>query len=210
MSNRRKIGILIFLAAVVIIAFTATKALFWSPGSEDEGLPLASATLGADTLGANEVVANESHSKPETLEIPSIGIKADVQHLGVTSSGLMAVPSNYTDTGWYKYGPMPGQMGSSVIAGHQDNGLGTPAIFYDLEDLEIGDSVFVTREDGERLEFKVKRMETVPYNLKGDKLEEIFGAGGGRYLNLITCAGDWLPSAKTNDLRLIVYTELVT
>ena len=38
--------------------------------------------------------------------------------------------------------------------------------------------------------------------------KDIFGNLGGRYLNLITCAGDWIPSQHQTTLRLVVYTSL--
>jgi hypothetical protein len=39
-------------------------------------------------------------------------------------------------------------------------------------------------------------------------LQEIFGNNAGNYLNLITCAGDWIPSQHQTTLRLVVYTSL--
>jgi len=40
-------------------------------------------------------------------------------------------------------------------------------------------------------------------------IQDIFGNRGGTYLNLITCAGDWMPSEHQTNLRLVVYTTLV-
>ncbi len=40
-------------------------------------------------------------------------------------------------------------------------------------------------------------------------LQDIFGNLGGVYLNLITCAGDWIASQHQTKLRLVVYTTFV-
>lgn len=146
---------------------------------------------------------------PERLLIPKLNIDADVQHVGVTETGNMAAPNNFVDVSWYKYGTIPGAMGSAVIAGHEDNALALDGVFKHLEDLKIGDRIFVVDKNGQRHEFKVVEKKLHPYNLTGPELERIFNAEGKVRLNLITCAGDWLPEAKTNDKRLVIYTELV-
>lgn len=39
-------------------------------------------------------------------------------------------------------------------------------------------------------------------------LQEIFGVAGGTYLNLITCAGTWIPREHQTTRRIVVYTTL--
>lgn len=207
MDKRKFTGIILVLGAVFIIGFVLVRALYGTPDAGDPGLE--GEMIQGSTLTAGAITSTTPSEQPSRLLVPKVGIDSHVQHIGINSKGLMAVPSNYTDTGWYKLGTAPGEQGSAVIAGHQDNGLGTPAVFYELEKLEIGDDVYVVDKNGDRLHFKVRKMETVPYNLQGEKLETIFTDSSGKYLNLITCAGTWIPEAKTNDLRLIVYTELV-
>ena len=38
-------------------------------------------------------------------------------------------------------------------------------------------------------------------------LQDIFGNRGGFYRNVITCAGDWIPSQQQTSLRLVVYAS---
>ena len=64
---------------------------------------------------------------PARLRIPALGIDAHVQQTGLTKSGAMGAPTNFTDVAWYKFGPVPGQMGSAVIDSHMDNGLALPS-----------------------------------------------------------------------------------
>lgn len=186
-------------AGILSALFLVGRALFYSPTGEttDSGLIAATSTRGIS-----------SGSLPSELLIPKLGITTKVQHLGVTKSGNMAAPSNFTDVSWYKFGTVPGMKGSAVMAGHEDNALSLDGVFKHLEDLVIGDSVFVVDQTGTKLEFKV--VEKAVYEYNHSPTERIFNTDGKVRLNLITCAGDWLPEAKTNDKRLVIYTELVS
>jgi LPXTG-site transpeptidase (sortase) family protein len=201
----------ISIGALITAFVILGRALYFAPNDEvDSGLEVAEVIHGSVVASSsNENMNRSSVAAPSRLIIPDIGVDAKVQHLGVTRSGNMAAPANFVDVGWYKLGTTPGKVGSAVISGHEDDAIATPAIFYDLYKLSIGDDVYVVDKDGKKLRFKVTAKKIVPYNLKGAELTAIFTRGDKARLNLITCAGDWLASAKTNDQRLIVYTELV-
>jgi hypothetical protein len=55
--------------------------------------------------------------------------------------------------------------------------------------------------------FRVTRIAL--YNPRQAPAHQIFGDESGSYLNLITCAGDWIASQHQTALRLVVYTTLV-
>ncbi len=194
----------IFLAGGLLIAMVVLgRALFYAPNDAvDSGLPVATTTA---TSTPQRV--SVPGPLPDLLLIPRLGIEADVQHLGVTKTGNMAAPNNFTDVSWYKLGTLPGETGSAVMSGHEDNAIALDGVFKHLEDLQIGDPVFVVDGNGEKLEFRVTEKAVYPYDRS--PTERIFNATGKARLVLITCAGDWLPKAKTNDKRLVVYTELV-
>ena len=193
------------LGAILISGTALVRGFYYAPNDEIES---DSGLLVARPTGASSVTTGDV-GLPERLIIPKIGVDADVQHVGVTRKGNMAAPNNFVDTGWYKYGTVPGDLGSAVIAGHEDNAVSTPGVFYDLHQLEVGDIIEVVGENGGTLTFRVVDKKIHPYNLTGPELEKIFNTQGKARLNLITCAGDWLPAAKTNDKRLVIYTELV-
>ena len=147
---------------------------------------------------------------PERLMIPSIGVDAPVQFVGLSTSsvGQMDVPDNFTDVAWYKYGPRPGMVGSSVIAGHLNGKYVEEAVFYDLSQVKIDDEVFIIDATGAVLIFKVVDVRTYPHDAP---TEEVFISDDGKVrLNLITCAGDWLRGEELYDLRTVVFTELVS
>lgn len=121
----------------------------------------------------------------------------------------MGTPSNFTDVAWYKYGPVPGALGSAVIDGHVDNGLALAGVFKHLVDIKIGDRVTTVTRDGSQLQFAVVAIETYPY--QDTPSSTIFAtATDTARLNLITCEGTWVPGGKTYDHRLVVYTQLVS
>jgi hypothetical protein len=81
-------------------------------------------------------------SPPVRVEIPAIGVRAEVMKLGIDSDGTLEVPplSKADQTGWYERGAAPGTAGPTVIVGHVDTADG-PAVFHRLGELRPGDRV---------------------------------------------------------------------
>jgi|GraSoiStandDraft_27_1057306.scaffolds.fasta_scaffold44886_3 hypothetical protein len=154
------------------------------------------------------------HAKayPTRLIIPAIGINAAVEEVGILTNGDFAgdmetpTRSRWTNVGWYAAGPRPGERGSAVIDGHLDDDHGFPAVFWDLRKLHAGDEVRVVMSNRKEFTFRVTRIAY--YTPQAAPLQDIFGNSGGIYLNLITCAGDWIQSQHQTRLRLVVYTTL--
>lgn len=181
---------IVTVSALLVFLVTAMQAVFYAPTSEiepPEQIPHVAATS----------------SKPVRLEIPSLDIDAKVQYVGVNGKGEMGIPSNFRDVAWYRYGTVPGQLGSAVVAGHVDNGLGLPAVFWDLKEMQIGDDVYVVAQDGSKLRFTVMDIATYPY--ADSPAERIFAEDDQARLNLITCAGSWLKGLRTYSERLVIY-----
>lgn len=136
------------------------------------------------------------------LVIPSLGLNDTIVPVGLTSGGAMAVPSGKTnDVGWYDGGPQPGQPGSAVLDAH------VFAAFAKLNNVQVGDPIYVQNEDGTQLEFKVTAVKE--FALSHITSEDLFTPTGDRDLNLITCAGELTPDHSTYDHRLVIYTTLV-
>ena len=150
-----------------------------------------------------------SASNPVRLIIPAIAINAPIEEVGTQANADLATPTHdpWQDVGWYSLGPQPGERGSAVIDGHLDRPGGFPAVFWRLRDLHVGDEVLVKNSSGKTLRFRVTRVEL--YAPQDAPIQDIFGNWGGTYLNLITCAGDSIPSQHQTNLRLVVYTSLV-
>ncbi|HTD18604.1 MAG TPA: sortase, partial [Ktedonobacteraceae bacterium] len=142
------------------------------------------------------------------LLIPAIGVNAPIESVGVRPDGTMETPAQrpWNDVGWYNSGPRPGERGSAVIAGHLDRPGGNPAVFWRLRDLRVGDSVLVVDASGKALRFHVTRI--IFFQPQDAPVQDIFGNTAGSFLNLTTCAGDWIPTQHQTALRLVVYTSL--
>jgi sortase (surface protein transpeptidase) len=144
---------------------------------------------------------------PARLIIPSIQVDAMVEAVGVLANGNLDTPERnpWTDVGWYDAGPAPGQRGSAVIDGHLDRPGGFPAVFWNLRNIRAGDRITVVMASGKKLLFHVTRFALYPPTEA--PLQAIFGDGSGDYLNLITCAGDWIPGQHQTTLRMVVYSS---
>lgn len=141
-------------------------------------------------------------AKPTLLSIPAIGLSNRIVPVGINSKGEMDVPSGNTkDIGWYAKGVIPGNTGSAVMDAH------VYAAFSKLEEVKKGDLITVTLSDGTERTFKVTRTKT--YALSALEPEELFNRQGGRYLHLITCAGELTPDGSTYTHRLVVYATLI-
>ncbi|MGN6758214.1 MAG: class F sortase [Thermomicrobiales bacterium] len=142
---------------------------------------------------------------PVRLSIPSIGVDAPIEQVGVDANNNMATPQNPWDTAWYAPGPRPGQFGNAVVAGHVDYHDIGPVVFWNLHQLGPGSEIFVTADDGARRRFVVTAVEIYPADQA--PLEQIFGASGDVNLNLVSCIGDFDPASRSYNQRIVVYSR---
>ncbi len=164
---------------------------------------------GARTATVSITPTAATVSKPTRLVISTVGINALIESVGIQANGDLATPtqSPWENVGWYHLGTLPGQRGSAVIDGHLDRPGGSPAVFWRLRGIHVGDEVDVTNSANKSLHFRVTRIAY--YTPAEAPLQDIFGNMSGSYLNLITCAGDWIPTQHQTTMRLVVYTTLM-
>lgn len=141
-----------------------------------------------------------------SLEIPSIGVSTPLLSLGLNADRSMAVPADFSRAGWYRYSPVPGDVGPSVIAGHVESRSG-PAVFYRLTELVAGDRVTVRYADGRTAEFAVTTIEQHPKDAFPH--QRVYGATTGAELRLITCGGVFDSARGAHRDNVIVYATLV-
>ncbi|MCR4311007.1 MAG: class F sortase [Candidatus Taylorbacteria bacterium] len=195
---------------------TSTKKKWWRSSKSRTAIFSFGAALFIILLGFTSVYVERSLKKraelatptgiPVKLLIPSIGVKAIIEKVGVDSQGRMGLPSNFTDVGWYTYGPHPGEKGSAVIAGHLDTATDANAVFGNLANLKKGDDVYVIDDLKQIIHFKMLSTET--YDEAEAPLEKIFNQRGGTArLNLVTCDGVWNQETRNYSERRVVYLE---
>jgi LPXTG-site transpeptidase (sortase) family protein len=142
---------------------------------------------------------------PIRLKIPAIGVDTAIEYMGNTAGGDMAAPNSLVNAGWYKFGPLPGETGSAVIAGHVVGFKDEPGVFKQLDKLKAGDTLLVIDAKGQSASFTVREART--YDPK-QQHDEVFNSASGMHLNLITCAGDWDSSHQHYLKRLVVFADL--
>jgi sortase A len=177
-------------AVLILISLTSLAAVRLSAGLGDPAVPSSIASV----------------ALPVEVRIPRLNISAPIENVGRTPEGAMDIPEDAFTVGWYVDAAAPGQQGNAVFAGHRDTVLGTPGVFWRLNELQEGDEIVVDMDDGTQKRFAVERLASYPYN--DAPMKDIFGQSDRRSLNLITCSGEW--NRDTYDRRLVVYSVYKT
>lgn len=178
-----------------------------SPDQDSGEVSISSSTSAQNSTEVESTTPSEAVilKYPLRLRIPKINVNANVESVGLTSKGNMDVPKGPYNAGWYKLGPLPGEIGTSVIDGHYGLGKGTPSVFENLNELRKGDKVYVENEKGEVIVFVVR--ESRSYDPEADATEVFDSNDGKSHLNLITCEGIWDKVSKSYSKRLVVFMD---
>jgi sortase (surface protein transpeptidase) len=149
-------------------------------------------------------------SKPESIDIPAIGVESPLQFLGLTEEHTLVVPPpgpTYDIAAWYKHSSTPGALGPSVIYGHVDSAAEGPSVFFNLGSLRPGHKVFVTRGDGIRAVFEVDGVRSYPK--EEFPTRQVYGNTRHAALRLITCGGPFDSAAGSYLENIVVYASLI-
>ena len=212
--GRVTVGLVAGMLSMAIISVSAGDLAATAPPAVTLG-PVA----GTQLIGSAAVVVNPPPAPPaETfrtvtgsivpsrLRIPAIGVDSWIGAVALRKDGSMNVPDNLWTSSWLATGPRPGQPGNAVIAGHR--GVGTPALFSHLETVQPGDRIYVSDAAGNQLIYVVTRVASM--DLSTSTQVAVFGPTSGQNLVLITCFGRYIPSARTYDHRLVVFSRPVS
>lgn len=142
---------------------------------------------------------------PVRVSLPAQGVTAPLDAVGVSPDGQMELPEDVDRVGWYRFGPVPGDDGSAVLAGHVDDreqGLGALA---PLRTTEVGDVVVVTGATGAETRWQVVSRELITKQVL--PLDSIFNREGPPRLVLITCGGPFIPELRSYRDNVVVVAE---
>jgi hypothetical protein len=145
--------------------------------------------------------------EPVRVTVPALGVDASVEPVGVRDDGQMAIPDDVDRTGWYRFGPVPGDSGSAVLAGHvddRDQGLGELA---PLRAADAGTEVVVTDAAGTASRWRVVSREQI--DKQALPLDRLFAREGPPRLVLVTCGGPFLPDVGGYESNVVVVAEPV-
>jgi hypothetical protein len=142
-------------------------------------------------------------AEPARLSIPALDVRADVQRVGSTETGL-EVPQ-VGRAGWFDEGPRPGEPGRAVIIGHLDSQNG-PGLFALLPGVKNGTDVSIRDASGVVHRFRVVGKAQVPKATFPSGA--VYGPSERPVLVLITCGGAYDPATGYED-NVIVYARAV-
>ncbi|ULR54056.1 class F sortase [Streptomyces deccanensis] len=144
--------------------------------------------------------------RPVRLLIPEIRVSAPFVPLAVGRSGQLDAPpaDDVNLVGWHAEGAVPGETGTSIIAGHVDTAT-SPAVFAELSELEKGDVFHVVRSDRTRVSFVVDALETFAKDDFPDK--RVYADANRPEVRLITCAGAYDRTVMDYTENLVVFAH---
>lgn len=173
-----------------------------SPGAELTDFDLAQ-------RGAGEPARGDFTG--DRIIIPKAGVDAPFSYKVVPTGGQMPNPNSWDDVAYYDFvnwpgmGGLPGKGGNVVVAGHVDYINHGPAVFWDLDKLEVGDRVQIRLTDGTVIEYAIEFNK----HIEADKADwtAIVAGTADESITLITCEGQFSAGHYAN--RRVVWGRRV-
>ncbi|MGP3962806.1 class F sortase [Nonomuraea sp. 3N208] len=177
-----------------------------TPARLDAPPPLAAVPTVAP-IPVPKTKAAKAKARPARIKIPKIKVNAPVGQVTVDIKGNLGTPplTKQNQTGWYRFSPVPGEAGPSIINGHVSTRKGA-AVFARLSELAKGDQIYVYRSDGKVTRFTVSGIEQVSKSTFPTK--RVYDNTSGAQLRLITCGGVFNKGAHSYQDNIIVYATL--
>jgi LPXTG-site transpeptidase (sortase) family protein len=198
LDRRTALGGGVALVSAVVLGiglFAVVSAL------TDSGVSLPAQGSIQDIIGPEQPVGNSPAPQPVPtgpapvrVVIPRLYIDAPVISLGLDADRYPQVPDRPDQIAWYTFSAAPGHSSNAVFSGHVDwqtrAGDPIPGVFYDLRELEIGDDITVSLEDGQQLQYKVSGNVATAYD--DPNVVKAMDLTAKDVITLITCGGTWI------------------
>ena len=123
---------------------------------------------------------------PVAIQIPNAFVDAQVETIQIVD-GVMLDPTGPWVISWYEQSPKLGEIGNILMAGHLDYWDVGPAVLYNINNLNQGDTIDVTGEDGVVYTYEIDWREN--FETANAPLDEIVGPTDNESLTIITCGG---------------------
>lgn len=207
---RSRLSRLLGWAALALVAFGAVKIVHSQQGPTGPPSPAAAAYLPPEPPAGSIFADALSFSAPLHIDIPAVGISADLLKVGLDSDGALGVPplDQAQKAAWYDKGPAPGQSGPAIIDAHVDSSQTKDyrGAFYNLGEVVPGEQIKVTRADHTVAVFTVDSVQQAPK----DKFPttRVYGSVSYAALRLITCGGDFDYEKRSYVDNTIVYAHM--
>lgn len=209
--RRRPSTWIIYLAIVLLAVGAGSLVIGFRGGDHALAAPAPSvsaerAALSVPPVPPTMTALSTPRSTPTRLLIPALGMSVPLSTLGLDPDGSVQVPSGTAQPGWFRLGPAPGQLGSSVILGHVDSYAGE-GVFFELRTLASGDRIYVTLADGVTPVFAVNSVAMYPKDQF--PAQRVYGSHGSSALQLVTCGGVFDHQTGSYLSNVVVYSSLI-
>lgn len=197
-------------AALGVVAFGTVKIVHSQQAPAGPPSPAAAAYL-PPVPPAGSIFADPlGFSAPLHIQIPAVGIDADLLKVGLGSDGAIGVPplDQAQKAAWYDKGPAPGQSGPAIIDAHVDSSKMKDyrGAFYNLGQVLPGEQINVTRADHTVAVFTVDSVQQAPKD--EFPTSRVYGSVSYAALRLITCGGDFDSTKHSYTDNTIVYAHM--
>lgn len=206
-------GVSALIAAGILFALSMTGTFDGNSGPgtttgfENINDVFAIVPEGPEPTEAPEPTTPPSEAPIARLVIPRFGVDAPVVIRGIDGNGVMQSPDGPTDVAWYDFTARPGSGSNAVFSGHVDYINYGAAVFWNVRNLEMNDTIEVRLDDTTVYSYRVIAKEQI--NAATADVGKIVGASDREIVTLITCGGTFDPSTGQYDDRVIVQAERV-
>lgn len=183
---------------------TSPAAVVEAGANQDSANPnlLSELKPTANALSSYSVPANE----PKILTIPRLYVYARIKPVGLNNNNELRLTNNIFDAGWSSASAKPGnaEKNVTVLNGHMA-GPSQSGLFAKLSTLIAGDSIKVTRGDGQSYLYNVVKVQTLEPGNVNPGLMSMPAEAGKSGLNLVGCEGDQTLAVGDCRQRTIVF-----
>jgi LPXTG-site transpeptidase (sortase) family protein len=193
------------LASLALLA-VASVSILAALNSDGANLPeegslqeiLGENAPAAEPGAANTLDLGPLPAPPSRLAIPRLYIDAPIITMGLDADGNPQVPERPDQVAWYNWAAAPGQRSNAVLAGHVDwqtqSRQPIPGVFYHLRELDLGDKITITLEDGTKLDYRVTGNVATAY--EDPNISKAMSHTSKEVVTLITCGGTWVKTGQ--------------
>jgi LPXTG-site transpeptidase (sortase) family protein len=218
------LGIGVLFASLGLLA-VAVVSIFAALSSDGANLPEEGSLqeiLGENAPAAEQGAANTLNlgplpAPPTRLAIPKLYLDAPIITMGLDGEGNPQVPDRPDQVAWYNFAAAPGQKSNAVLSEHVDwqtqSRQPIPGVFYRLREVDLGDTITITLEDGTKLDYRVTGNVATAY--EDPNISKAMSHTSKEVVTIITCGGTWVktgrgPFGGSYSHRVLVRAERLT
>ncbi|MCK9517904.1 MAG: class F sortase [Dehalococcoidia bacterium] len=125
------------------------------------------------------------------FKIPRFNVDAEVEAIGLLPTNVLDTPHNPHNVGWYDIYDKPGFGGNAVFSAHFDYWPDIRGPFYRLRNVEAGDEIVLTMDDGREYTYRVISYKRYPVDSipMGDLIDAAEKPDDVEWITMITCGG---------------------